>query len=173
MSHNRHRRPSRYATYRRRAWLTGWTILVLAGLMWVGGYATAQTAAYQSPADQVSDHVSIGGCAVRFDTLNAARTRVVPRLLGNSVHQCVGMNGVHPNSAGSLVVDFDTSAGSVISMLVNPDPDFARWGIICGPSVSATYEVIACYRNGHRVRVDSLQLYSRTANLWLIATWWS
>ena len=159
---NRHRRPG---LARRLAVATAVAVACTAA-------GTAAGGSYLSPAEQATDNIALGGCVIRFDTLNAARTRVVPRIHANAVHRCVGVAGVHVNTAGSLVVDFDAAADAVVSMMVGPDETFARWGIMCGPSVAAGSESVACYRDGARVRADSLKLYSHTSNLWLIMTWW-
>lgn len=158
---NRHRRPSRP---RRLA------LAAIVAVALTAGTATADS--YLSPAEQATDNIALGGCVIRFDTLNNAGTGVVPRIHANAAHRCVGVTGVHVNTAGSLVVDFDAGADAVVSMMVAPDETFARWGIVCGPSVGAGAESVACYRNGSRVRADSLRLYSHTANLWLLMTWW-
>lgn len=159
---NRHRRPG---WPRRLALATAAAVALTAA-----GTAAADT--YLSPAEQATDNIVLGGCVIRFDTLNSSGTRVVPRIHANAVHRCVGVTGVRVNTAGSLVVNFDAAAEAVVSMMVGPDETFARWGIMCGPSVAPGHELVACYRDGARVRADSLKLYSHTANLWLIMTWW-
>jgi len=112
------------------------------------------------------------GCVVRFDTLNGAGTKVVPRVLDDYFHHCVGVTSIYVDTAGNLAINNTGGTNEIVFVVAEEDETLVDRNITCGPSGGGTITVVACYQNGNRIRVDSLAIYGAGSNLWMYWAMW-
>lgn len=159
-------------------------LLVIAVLLGVVALVQGQRAAtaeqtlaraqqeYLRPA-QLGNPIVLRGCAIRFDELSSTGKTVRPRILANSGHICVGVTAVRVDwDRGDLILEDANTNKPVVVAFAEEDETLTAKDIQCGPSGGQTVTRIACYRDGKRIPVQSLQMYHRYANLWVgIQNW--
>lgn len=148
---------NRTATYRRRAWITGWAAFAAAGLVaQLGPPAQAQT-----PLPTITR-----GAAIR-------QVDGVWSAIDNSAHANTLVASIVVEADGDIRVNFLPGGGRVVSANVGDDESVAKPnpnGIDCGPSMAPDHMIIRCYdqTTGAFVPGWSSRWAGPTTNLWLL-----
>lgn len=112
-----------------------------------------------------NDTLVIGGCVIRFDTLDGAGN-VVPRIHENEAHDCRRVDSLEVLSNGQLRVHLD-DALPIVSLVTQSDETMIQKGVTCGASGGREVVNLTCYdRTGTKVRADDPAMYSPVSNLW-------
>jgi hypothetical protein len=144
-----------------------------AALVAAGGAANAALTAAR-PDESVGNPIAVRGCVIRYDTLNAAGTAVIPRINEDTYHICVGVTAIGLEANGDLRIENRGGSYRIVAMFTQPDETLVAKGIDCGPSGGGSIVVVRCYnRAGLRVRADSLEMYAPGSNIWFGAFNWT
>jgi hypothetical protein len=114
------------------------------------------------------------GCVVRYDTLDGAGARVVPRIHEDASHICVGVTAVALEANGDLRIENAGGPWKIVTVWVVLDESLAAQGLTCGVSGGGTVSIVRCYNPaGVRIRHDSLTMYGPGNNIWFGALNWA
>lgn len=149
-------------------------IIIAAGLSFValaGGSTLGLVDLH--PAD-VDNPIVDRGCVIRFDTLNAGGTAVVPRIYEDTYHICVGVTSVSLEANGDLRIENTGGPSKVVTVWATPDETLAATFRACGVSGGGTVSIVRCYlATGVRVNFGSIaHVYGAGSNIWFGATNW-
>lgn len=134
------------------------------------GFITAAEAAQliQVTPEDPANPIAAKGCVIRFDTLNAAGTLVVPRIYEDSSHRCVGVTSVALETNGDLRINNTGGIVQIVSAWAMPDETLAATFRSCGISGGGTVSIVRCYKaDGTRVRFNNIDdVYGPGSNIW-------
>lgn len=135
------------------------------------GIAGAVTASRLMPAltpESTTNPIALKGCVIRFDTLNAGGTAVVPRIYEDSFHHCVGVTAVSLEANGDLRISNTGGVNEIVTVWAVPDESLAADSLTCGVSGGGTVNIVRCYKpNGVRINFGSIaDVYGAGNNIW-------
>lgn len=162
--------PSRGVVFGVLGGLLCWALLAV---LVVGGVTVFADRAGTVPASASNPIVS-RGCVIRYDTLNAAGTAVVPRIYEDAGHICVGVTSVSLEANGDLRIENVGGPWKIVTTQVVLDESLAALRLTCGVSGGGLVSIVRCYwPNGVRVHHDDLAMYGPGRNLWFFALNWT